>query len=64
MVRTMRDTEPYSSVERSMRDVVFCKKFLESQSKGERNRDLESVQDAQMDRERILSERRDIHDFL
>ena len=32
--------------------------------KVKRSRDLESVQDSQTERERVLSDRRDIHDFL
>ena len=32
--------------------------------KVKRNRDLESVQDSQTERERVLSDRRDIHDFV
>ena len=53
-----------SSVEKSMRDVEPFSSYGKPLLKGRRNRELESVQDAQMERERILSKRRDIHDFL
>ena len=42
----------------------FGELFGKLVSKGTRNEDLESVQGSQMERERILSEQRDIHDFL
>ena len=50
--------DPYSSVERSMRDVGTFSTFGKPLSKGKRNRELESVQDSQMARERSLSEGR------
>ena len=53
-----------SSVEKSSRDVEPSSSFGKPLSKGKRNRDPESVQDSQMERARILSEQRDIHDFL
>ena len=46
------------------RDVDPFPSFGRPLSKGKRNRDLESVQDSRLERERFLSERRDIHDFL
>ena len=46
------------------RNPVPFSSFGKPLSKSTRNRDLESVQDSQMERERILPERRDIHDFL
>ena len=42
----------------------FGELFGKLVSKGTGNGDLESVQGSQMERERILSELRDIHDFL
>ena len=45
----MRDVDPFSS-------------FGKPLSKGGRNRELERVQDSQMEKERILSEQK--HDFL
>ena len=53
-----------SSVEKSRLDVEPSSSFGKLLSNGKRNRDLESVQDSQMERERILSERRDIREFL
>ena len=50
--------------EKSRRDVEAFSSFGKPLSKGRRNRELESVQDSQMERERILSEQRDVHDVL
>ena len=51
-------------MEKSRRDVEQFSSFGKPLSKGSRNRFVESVQDSQMERERILSEPRDIYDFL
>ena len=50
-------------MEKSRRDVEFSS-FGTPLSIGERNRDLESVWDSQMEKERIRLEQRDIHEFL
>ena len=47
----MRDDEQFSS-------------FGKPLSNGRRNRDLESAQDSQTERQRFLSEQRGIHDFV
>ena len=57
-------SQTHTSVEKSRRDVELCSPFGKPLSKGERNQDIGSVQGAQMERERILSEQGDIHDFL
>ena len=53
-----------STMEKSMRDVDPFSSFGKPLSKGGRNRELESVQDSQMERERILSEQRNFYDIL
>ena len=57
-------SQTLSSVGKCMRDVEQFSSFRIPLSKGQRNRDLECVQDSQMGRESILSEQRDIYDFL
>ena len=54
----------HSSVEKSRRDVEQLSSFGKPLSSGERNRNLERVQDSQMDMERILSEQKILHEFL
>ena len=49
--RPMRDAEPFSSFEKPL-------------SKGKRNRELDSVQLSQMEKDRILSEQKNLHEFL
>ena len=51
-------------MEKSRRDVEQLSSFGKPLSKGKRNRDLESVQGSQIERERILSEQKNIHDLL
>ena len=50
--------------EKSRRDVEPLSSFGTPLSNGKLNRDLESVPLTQMERERILSEQRDIYDFF
>ena len=63
-------SQTHSSTEKSVRKVESFSSaepfssFGKPLSKGKRVRDLESVQDSQMERERILSAQRGIHDFL
>ena len=52
------DVDPFSSVEKSRLGVEPFSTFEKRLSKGKRNRDLESEQDSQMEKERILSEQR------
>ena len=56
-------SQTHSSMEKSRWDVEPFSSFGKPLSKGKRNRDLESVQDSLRERERFLSEQRDIHDF-
>ena len=51
-------------MEKSRWDVEPFSSFGKPLSKGERNRHLECVHDSEIERERILSEQRDIHDIL
>ena len=59
-----REVSAHHSVFLFLRQVEPFSSFGKPLSKGKRNRDLESVQDSQLIRERILSEQRDIHDFF
>ena len=63
-----RLTSPLFSQEREVRAnrsvQTHSSSFTKPLSKGKANQDLESVQDSQMEREKSLSEQRDIHDFL
>ena len=47
----MRDAAPFSSFEKPL-------------SKGKRNRELDSVHLSQMEMDRILSEQKNLHEFL
>ena len=57
-------SQTHQSMETSRRDVEPFSSFGKPLSEGKRNRDLESAQDSQMERERTLSEQRDIYDFF
>ena len=69
-VESFPSVDPHSSFERSMRNVdrfssvELFSSFGKPLSKGKRIRYLESMQDSQMERERILSESGDFHDIL
>ena len=54
--------QTHSNMWKSRRGVEQLLSFGKPLTKVQRNRNLEGVQDSQM--ERILSEQRDIHDFL
>ena len=60
----MRDTDPFSSIGKPMQDVESFSSFKGSLLKGKRNRDLESVQDSQIEKVRILSKQKGLHEFL
>ena len=55
--RPTRDVDPFSSVEKSSCDVDPFSSLGKPWSKGKRNRELESVRDSQVERERILSDK-------
>ena len=56
-------SQTHSSMDKSRRDVEQLSSFGKPLSKSKRNRDLEIVQDSQMERGRILSEQRDLRGF-
>ena len=56
--KSRQDVDPFSSVEKSRLGVEPFSTFEKRLSKGKRNRELESEQDSQMEKERILSEQR------
>ena len=60
----MRDVDPFSSIGKPVRDVEPICSFEKPLSKGERNRQLESVQVSHMEKERILSEQKNLPEFL
>ena len=61
--RPMRDVGPFSSVGQPVRNVQSFSSFEKWLSKGKRNRELESVHLSQMEKEVIVSEQRNIHEF-
>ena len=58
MEKSSQDVDPLSSVEKARLGVEPFSSFEKLLSKGQRNRELESEQDSQLVRERILSEQR------
>ena len=62
----MRDVDLFSSVEKSSWAVEPFSSFEKPLSKGKRIRELKSLQDSQMEKEkeRILSEQKNIHELL
>ena len=62
--KLVRDTDFFSGVGKPVRGVESFSNVERSLSNGERNRELESVQLSQMEKEKILSERRSFHESL
>ena len=60
MEKPGRDVDSFSSVETSRRDVEPFSSFGKPLSKGKRNRDLESVQDSQMERKKNFCPNKEI----
>ena len=52
---SMRDRDPFSSIEKPVRDVMSFSSFERLLLKGERNRELKSVQLSHMEKERTLT---------
>ena len=62
--RPMRDTDPFSNIGKPVQDVESFSSFQRSLLKGKRNRELESVQDSQIEKVRMLSRQKGLHEFL
>ena len=62
--KTMRDVDPFSSLGKPVRDFEHFSSFERPMLKGKRNRELEGVQPSKMEKERILSAQKRLHEFL
>ena len=62
--KLVRDTDLFSSIGKRVRGVESFSNVERSLSKGKRNRELESAQLSQMDKEKILSEKKRLHEFF